>query len=168
MQREQYKLRRRVAGVSAEVVVAELERHHAAYGGIYAERVVDDARPEDAPLHPAFEWNDGKAAEEYRLYQARTLIRAVHVVLPDGEDGGCVFVNVTTPEQERVYLPVAEVVHDADLFQVALQSLLRKLDEAQRAVDALRRAAKPSVRKKINAAATSLKKAMVTLGSAAE
>lgn len=39
--------------------------------------VVADARNPNSPLHPFFEWDDDDAAEQYRLQQARGLIRAV-------------------------------------------------------------------------------------------
>lgn len=39
--------------------------------------VVKDARSHNSPLHSFFEWDDGKAAEQHRLAQARGLIRAV-------------------------------------------------------------------------------------------
>lgn len=42
--------------------------------------VVKDARNPNSPLHPFFEWDDSEAAEQYRLQQARGLIRAVVAV----------------------------------------------------------------------------------------
>ena len=46
-------------------------------GEIRPQDVVADARNANSPLHSFFEWNDGEAAEQYRLSQARGLIRAV-------------------------------------------------------------------------------------------
>lgn len=45
--------------------------------------VVDEARNPKSPLHSCFEWNDSKAAERYRLEQARELIMKVTVIRPD-------------------------------------------------------------------------------------
>lgn len=45
-----------------------------------ASDLVDASRPEDAPLHSMFEWNDAVAAELYRVDQARCIIRHVFVV----------------------------------------------------------------------------------------
>lgn len=42
--------------------------------------VVDDARNPNSPLHSFFEWDDSEAAEQFRLSQARGLIRAVVAV----------------------------------------------------------------------------------------
>jgi hypothetical protein len=46
-------------------------------GELTPKDVVDDARNPNSPLHSYFEWDDGAAAEHYRLSQARGLIRAV-------------------------------------------------------------------------------------------
>lgn len=46
---------------------------------LLAEDVVKAARRESHPLHPRFEWDDRKAANEHRLYQARHLIASVYV-----------------------------------------------------------------------------------------
>lgn len=43
--------------------------------------VVADARSRNSPLHCFFEWSDTKAADAYRLQQARGLIRAVVAVV---------------------------------------------------------------------------------------
>lgn len=47
--------------------------------------LVDESRPEDAPLHGEFEWNDSKAAEMYRCTQASYIIRSV-VVVPEATE----------------------------------------------------------------------------------
>ena len=42
--------------------------HELVSGGVFgAEAVVEAARPEDAPLHSYFEWDDTEAARRYRL-----------------------------------------------------------------------------------------------------
>lgn len=43
------------------------------------ENLLDVSRPNDAPVHNEFEWNDGVAAEKYRVSQAAALIR--HVIV---------------------------------------------------------------------------------------
>lgn len=52
-------------------------------GGLTAPMVVESARPKDAPLHGYFEWDDKAAAEEFRLEQARSMIRRVRFVVED-------------------------------------------------------------------------------------
>lgn len=49
--------------------------------------VVDAARNPNSSMHSQFEWDDGEAAEAYRLQQARSLIRRVkvEVIRPDNQ-----------------------------------------------------------------------------------
>lgn len=49
-------------------------------GELTPEDVLADAKHDNSPLHSYFEWDDGAAAEQYRLQQARGLIRAVVAV----------------------------------------------------------------------------------------
>ena len=51
--------------------------------GLTAKNLVDVSRPEDAPLHSVFEWNDSTAAELYRENQARRLIASIEIVRED-------------------------------------------------------------------------------------
>lgn len=46
-------------------------------GELTPEDVVADARNDNSPLHSFFEWSDTEAAHQYRLQQARGLIRSV-------------------------------------------------------------------------------------------
>lgn len=69
--------------VSADVagrVCEELEKD----GALTPKHLLDVSRAEDAPLHDAFEWNDGIAAEKYRESQAGYIIRSL--VIEKGED----------------------------------------------------------------------------------
>ena len=49
-------------------------------GELTPQDILDDARGDNSPLHSFFEWSDSAAAEQYRLQQARGLIRAVVAV----------------------------------------------------------------------------------------
>lgn len=57
-------------------VCAELE----ARGALTAKNLLDESRPDDAPLHGAFEWDDGVAAEKYREDQARKIIHSIILI----------------------------------------------------------------------------------------
>ena len=46
-------------------------------GELTPEDVLADAKHNNSPLHSFFEWDEGAAAQQYRLQQARGLIRAV-------------------------------------------------------------------------------------------
>ena len=40
-----------------------------------AQQILDKGRDESTELHKCFEWDDGIAAEKYRLHQARSIVR---------------------------------------------------------------------------------------------
>lgn len=98
-------------------------------GLVTPEIVVDAARSEHSPLHNEFEWDDGVAAEQYRIAQAGYLIRAVvmvpstdnHLVRPTRQ-----FVYVTSPEGQRGYTNVQTAMSDSEL---QVQVLARALSE---------------------------------------
>jgi len=140
-------------GVDANTAGAELDRIAKTYGGsIAAQNVVDEARPDEAPLHPVFEWDDSKAAEGYRRGQARNLIRAV-VLVADPESSEAkddpIVVNVIPTPEHRTwtlgaqdgdkprYHPTASVVADPALMADAVQRLARILQQARRGVEEL-------------------------------
>jgi hypothetical protein len=113
----------RYHGLDAAIVGEELTRIYNEHGALSAQVVVDAARPEDAPLHPAFEWDDSTAAEAYRREQARTLIKVVRVRESEDKPSAPAFLNVTTlgPAAEdgevrssRGYHPLAVVLADSD------------------------------------------------------
>lgn len=66
-------------------------------GEINPEDLLRLATPKSSPIHDYFEWSDAKAAHEYRLDQARKLIRSI-VVEIEGE---------STPAYHNVYIESA-------------------------------------------------------------
>lgn len=129
----------------------ELRRISDARGGLRPSEVVDEARPKSSPLHGEFEWQDNKAAHEYRLIQARQLIRlAVPVIKQaDGSEKRDPFVwvpptaaqRVESESNEGVYQPMSVVVQDADKFARALLHLTQRVNAAMQAAEELRDAA---------------------------
>lgn len=104
--------------IPAEITGSELTRIAQRDGGISPLAVLDESRPDFAPLHSAFEWDDGVAAEEFRQQQARQLIRAV-VLVPQPERNETApvvraFVSLHNPAgdtpQARHYKPTLEVM----------------------------------------------------------
>ena len=59
--------------------------------------LVDEARPEDSPIHDSFEWDDEVAAEKYRQSQASYYIRHLEAV-----PVGC-------SEPQRAFVPLTPV-----------------------------------------------------------
>lgn len=69
------------ANTDAKVVGEHLEflrKQHK--GELTPADVLADARHDNSPLHSFFEWDDGVAAEQFRLQQARGLIKSVIAV----------------------------------------------------------------------------------------
>lgn len=132
---------------SDEVINAELTRLYKRDGQLTASKVLDEAKRKTSPLHPKFEWDDKKAGNNYRLMQARTLIRVAKIIDDDGEAQKLVHVpKVSTAidkemGREGFYKPVSVVAKRLDEFTLAMEAALTKLDAAQRAVNELKKAA---------------------------
>lgn len=85
------------------------------FGRLTPQSVVEAARDKGNPLHPHFEWDDGIAAQHYRLEQARSVIRVVRVVDEDTTDGtGRAFLSLNDGNGVA-YRHVTEVKSSADL-----------------------------------------------------
>lgn len=100
--------------------------------------VVEEARPEDSPLHSHFEWDDAVAAEAHRVSQAAHLIRSCRVVYGEANNGESKSVrqwlNVTHEEDpaRRTYKPVDEVFADDFSRQLILRECEREVAALQR------------------------------------
>jgi hypothetical protein len=65
-----------------QALEGEVQRLATEHGGVVTPaQVVEAARDPANPLHEEFEWDDSVAAEQWRLAQARTLIRSIRVVV---------------------------------------------------------------------------------------
>jgi hypothetical protein len=118
-------------GLSAQAAGEELDRIRRRDGTIAPAVVVDEARPQDAPLHPAFTWNDPVAAEQWREHEARRLIRHVRVVTPPAEprppSRAVIGPRVEQPEEPvETYDPLA---HDVSLAVGALTETRRQIEQ---------------------------------------
>ena len=132
-------------------VANRLAELNAQNNGLRPSEVVEEARPKESPLHCEFEWKDHVAAEQYRLNQARQLIRATLIPVQNTPETivPVRFVHVPPTETERkkaetgegVYRPVIEVIKSPDLFARALSALVSKVNAAQAAAEELRAAA---------------------------
>lgn len=104
---------------------AALEAVRTKRGELTPQNVVDEARPEDHPLHHKFEWDDRVAGEEYRKSQARELIRSVRVSYraPSGDEHKVrAFHSVRTPTSQA-YEPVEEIAEDPFKRQMVLRQM---------------------------------------------
>ncbi len=73
----------------------QLEKQH---GVIRPADLVEYARPEDSRLHSLFEWDDAKAAQKYRLWEARQIIVNVYININESKVQAFQNIVVTTPK----------------------------------------------------------------------
>lgn len=116
--------------VDANTAGAVCEQLEAA-GNLSAKSLLDASRPEDAPLHSEFEWNDSIAAEKFREGQARNIINHLVVRLdekPDTPVRG--FFQIT--QQEPRYTNVNAILTHRDLRAELIQQALEEMAAFQR------------------------------------
>lgn len=119
-------------GVAAPIAADELARIKEANEGILRPSdVVNESRPEEAPLHPAFEWDDPKAADLYRQDQARRVIRSLTVVPANRPDSTPtpVYLHVRQVEDPRgqCYRSTAEILNNDELRDQLLADAMAQL-----------------------------------------
>lgn len=90
--------------------------------------VVERSRPETAPLHSCFEWDDAEAAEKYREEQARGMIRSLSVVVESVPEVEAPVTVRAFHHVEHTYQPISVVVNDADKMKELLQRAMCELD----------------------------------------
>lgn len=130
-------------GVSPAAVGAELMTLHAS-GPLTPSRVVTAAESVDSAIHPMLEWDDAVAGHEFRLTQARSIIRSVVIIrsAPEGEKNESVTVFVHIPKQngsEGRYVTIQSATHDPDEYERALREAQQDLMAAKRRFEELRR-----------------------------
>lgn len=129
--------------VKAEVVGTVIEQLKNDNGGeVTPSLVVAESRPEDAPLHPCFEWHDPTAANLYREDQARCVIRSYVIVRgePDDETIHVANVSVTNADDERVYVSASRAMNDEDMRAQVIadtESMLRGIINRYRGIPGL-------------------------------
>lgn len=103
-----------------------------------AKELVRRARPKSSPIHHLFEWDNDRAADEYRLDQARKYIRAVYVVFKELPEQPPVraILNVVT-DGKRGPMATRRVLQSADLTQQVLEKALEDLEIWRKRYEAL-------------------------------
>jgi hypothetical protein len=121
--------------------ISKVVREHLKFleldGRLTPERVVNDAKRPDSPLHKHFTWDVQKAAEHYWLDQARVLIRTVQVQMVVNDITIKAPFYVPDPSRlgnEQGYTSLDTLRENPD---AARQSLI---SECERAASVLRRA----------------------------
>lgn len=124
--------------VNAQTAGEHLDRLQRAYGGrLTPSDIVADAKAVNAPLHGCFEWDNTRAAQLHREWQARQLVAAVRIVQEgDGTTPPKLlraYVNLLDPLTEdadiptQAYRPMASVLADVTLRQQLLAQARREM-----------------------------------------
>lgn len=116
--------------VGAQVAGEECARLEAA-GRLTPHNLVEESRPEDAPLHKCFEWNDGVAAEKWRETQAAYIIRSVEVTIEKSNEPTRAFV-ATVSDGKREYQSIGYVLRDTSSREYLLEQAKRELASFRR------------------------------------
>ena len=111
--------------------VLELARRSG--GMVTPDQVVEFARDPETALHKAFEWDDTEAARQYRIEQARGVIRRVLVSVEDRPaHRALVSVSIERAgDGASPYRLVNDVMRDDTLRQAMLDDAIRELKAAK-------------------------------------
>lgn len=98
-------------------------------GELTPHATVDAARDRKHVLHPHFEWDDKRAAENHRLDQARAIIRSITVEdLETSEPPARAFHSITAKDGNGTsYRTLKEVLSSPDLQEILLKAAERDL-----------------------------------------
>lgn len=119
--------------VEAQTAGEELDRIYHEKGELQAADVVEESRPDTAPLHPCFEWDDPKAAELWREQQARVLIGLVVTVQETAKLDPVearAFVHVANS-----YRPTQLVIQNPEMKDTLLDDALQYVETFKRRLD---------------------------------
>lgn len=84
----------------------------ASEGRLTPAELVEVSRPEDAPLHNEFEWNDSIAARKWREQTGRVMIASIQVVADAEEDQKPVRAYFNIEKTSAEYIPTEIIFSD--------------------------------------------------------
>lgn len=123
----------RVSGLDPQIIGEELERIRIKNNGkLTANAVLKEAKAKRSKIHRFFEWDDTEAAEQYRLSQARLLVRSVVVSYraDDRKSGGHVraFVSVVDKNNRQEYMPIDKAMSTKEFRDQVILNALSELE----------------------------------------
>lgn len=128
----------RLNATQASIIGMEIQSITDKHGCCKPQMLVKRAEPMDSPIHNQFTWDNDEAAEQYRIEQARNLIRSVrivHVDMPAAEQPIIrAFMHVRASEKETkfdgpAYLPIVTVMNSAEYKEQVLAEAKERLKE---------------------------------------
>lgn len=123
--------------LNKEIITKELTRIEKIYGGLTPQLVLKESTPKDAVLHKHFVWDNHRAAQAYREWQARQIIAVVCFQHPEMNTSVRTFQNVTlarpgddgSPESYRVYLRTTAILANPEMRNQLLERAHREASE---------------------------------------
>lgn len=100
------------------------------HGTLTPDLVLNEARRRESPLHRHFEWDDSEAAHQYRIVQARELIRSIVVISEPAPMMEPIRVKAFTSlpsEKGRSYVSTIKALDDTELRKQLLEEALKEL-----------------------------------------
>lgn len=97
--------------------------------GLTAETLLNANKPEEAPLHNCYEWDDSKAAVEWRLHQSRHFINSIVTVqVQEGQEEQPETMRAffVTTEKSK-YEPLHAIVKEKSKYEAMLDTALSEL-----------------------------------------
>ena len=111
----------------------------AAEGRLTAEQFVEENRPETAPMHNAFEWNNEKAADAWRVHQARHIIASIEIKTETRAPTRAYF---TITRSDPTYKHIETILRSRDETENLLKTALQELTAFQKKYSMLQELAK--------------------------
>lgn len=131
---------RPVSAQDAGEYIEELDKQ---YGEVTPQILLDDARPETALLHPLYEWNDGIAAEKYRLSQSRKILSDLVAVQVEQikndrlKEPVRAFVSVNKEKEKASFRPITVAMSNEQTRERVVENALSELNACKRKYDGL-------------------------------
>lgn len=107
------------AKINAEEVGYELKK----LGTFTPSDIVSRAKDKKSPLHKYFKWDDTKAANSFRLQQARMLVLSIK---HEDDTGLSKVYESVVIDNKRVYAPMAEIAKAPELIEQVLRTALNE------------------------------------------
>ena len=105
-------------------VAGEMCERLAAEGRLDAKTLVEENRPEDAPLHGEFEWDNDAAADRWREHQARHIINCLTVKVEEREPIRAFFsIERSDPQYKHIDSIMRSKSETESLLEMALSEL---------------------------------------------
>lgn len=115
--------------VSADVAGKEFEKIEKKYGKVTSELLLQNAEPEESPLHGLFEWDDAVAGHKFRLSQATNIIinLAVEVEKEQKPKKIRAYYNVSDTEKKGRFINAETAFSNPDTKEIILKRAYREM-----------------------------------------